>query len=99
MVLPIHDVRAPKEIIQPPCAGADGSDLAGASRDKDARGIGVSLSNSPSRKCIPVAAGAVYPVSGILMSPLFAGAAMGAIFGYRGNERLTAKLGKTVAIT
>lgn len=48
MVLPIHDVQAPEEIIDPPSAGADGSDLPGVSRDKDACGIGVGISNSPS---------------------------------------------------
>ena len=47
MVLPIHDVQAPEEIIEPPSAGADSGDLAGISRDKDAGGIGVGISNSP----------------------------------------------------
>ena len=48
MILPIHDVQAPEEIVEPPSAGADSRNLAGISRNKDACGIGVSIGNSPS---------------------------------------------------
>ena len=41
MIRPIHDVKAPEEVVEPPSAGSDSRDPTGVGRDKDAGGIEV----------------------------------------------------------
>ena len=50
MILPVHDVKAPEEVIEPPCAGTHGSDPASVSGNEYAGIVGVGERDPPSRK-------------------------------------------------
>ena len=54
MVLPVHDVEAPEEIVEPPRPGADGGDLAGIGGDEHAGGVGIGICDLPRRKCTTI---------------------------------------------
>ncbi len=47
MIRPIHDVKAPEEVVEPPSAGSDSRDPTGVGRDKDAGGIEVGERDAP----------------------------------------------------
>ncbi len=50
MVLPIHDVEAPEEIIESPCSGANAGDSAGVCCYEDAGRVCIGKGNPPCRK-------------------------------------------------
>lgn len=50
MVLPIHDVEAPKEVIEAPCAISDGNDPTTILGDVDMRRVAIGEIHSPRRK-------------------------------------------------